>query len=369
VAASMGPILHTEPPCGIWLDWISGSLPCLPAQMRFGAAKTRWAAWIAARDNKGVVAPGDEALSVAGVFLDDIELPAEVRRKLRWLGLKQLKDIAALPEGALTELLGEDGLRLEILSRGGDPEAPTNGACDAEIIVTIELDGCDEGGVSCWPMLQDAIGRIFDQLKARSETFKTLKLTLETAQRAQKTVYVRWSALPSDKKRLLSAVFERLQRETYAFLPERISIQPLDIVQQRSQQMSWQQAPKQSFRHITELERRGLIHGVMKAVVDDLNAATPDEVAHLEGLSNSDIRRPLCLPKQACVVAVSQQHALELRTKSGSHPINSIHARWEVKMRWWSPNPLWRQYYIALAGQLGPVRLFRDPHTRQWFRH
>src|SRR5712691_4128628 len=88
-------------------------------------AATRVAALVAARGREGltVVAPGQEAATLAPLELELLDLDEERREVFHRWGLHTLGDLAALPARGLAERLGPEGPRLRRLARGED-EAP-----------------------------------------------------------------------------------------------------------------------------------------------------------------------------------------------------------------------------------------------------
>lgn len=369
LASTMGPLLNEEAPFCIWMEWAAPILPFLPAGLQFGAARTRWAAWIAARDQKGIVGHGREAEVVAEVELHEIELMPETRRRLGWLGVRRLGELSALPEGALFELLGEEGRRLEALAWGFDPEHVPSDPQATEMVAELEFEGGEEGGPFFWESLKEGVAQIMGPLKERGEACRSLELSLEAAGKGRRVFSLKWNTPPDGEQQVWKAVLGRLQREPWTFAPERVTLRLLSVFQTHSHQLSWLQQSKGGLSHLASLQQRGFVDGIMKVVWDDPQASVPDEVAHLEGVLDPTWRHPLCVPKELPVVETPKGDAGAIQTVSGWSTIAEIGSRWEVEMRWWETPPLWRHYCIAQTERLGPIRLFREPTTGRWFRH
>ena len=109
---------------------------------RVGVADTRFAAWAAAlsasreqQPHRGasaprvpvrVVAPGEATAFLAPLPVERLPVSDELRRQVRWLGLRTVGELAALPRAALAARFGPEGVMLWDLARGegGDPLAP-----------------------------------------------------------------------------------------------------------------------------------------------------------------------------------------------------------------------------------------------------
>jgi nucleotidyltransferase/DNA polymerase involved in DNA repair len=109
---------------------------------RVGVADARFAAWAAAgRDPRArsprrgapataapvqIVPPGEAAVALASLSVERMPLSDEMRRRLRWLGLRTAGDLAALPRAVLAAQFGPEGATAWDLARGegGRPLLP-----------------------------------------------------------------------------------------------------------------------------------------------------------------------------------------------------------------------------------------------------
>jgi protein ImuB len=91
---------------------------------RVGIAGSRLAALAAARLGPGaaVVDPDGDAAYLAAAPLSLLELSKELSARLSRWGLRTLGELAALPTAGLFERLGGEGVRLQRLVRGDDPQ-------------------------------------------------------------------------------------------------------------------------------------------------------------------------------------------------------------------------------------------------------
>lgn len=86
---------------------------------RIGVADGSLAAWVAARRSTAItcVAPGDDALALADVRVDELGLPPPVLERFDLLGIRTVGQLAVLPPGSLAQRWPE-GARLERFCRG-----------------------------------------------------------------------------------------------------------------------------------------------------------------------------------------------------------------------------------------------------------
>jgi hypothetical protein len=369
LAHRFGPEIAREAPFCVWVEWAEAELPLLPEGIRLGCARTQWASWIAARDGQGIVLEGQEAGAVAHVELGEIELRAETARRLHSLGLRNLGDLARLPEGRLIELFSEEGAYLERLAQGLDPQCAVPDPSAEGIVEEIELDRADEGGALFWEQIRAALERMIQQLEARGQGCRILEVELESDRQQRRIWVVRWNTPPDGCEQVWKSVVARLQREPWTFAPDRIQLRAIAFFQLRSQQLTWSQNEKRSHRHLASLMERGFLEGVMRLVWDDPEAAVPDERAHLEGFIDAQMSKSICQPRPVEVQGEGNEWLHRIKTASGWSSIVQLASHWEVAQRWWSKNPLWRHYWIACSDRLGPIRIFREPASGRWFRH
>jgi DNA polymerase-4/protein ImuB len=101
---------------------------------RAGITDGRFAAWAAAMSVVGattgprfhVVAPGEAGAFVGSLPVVRLPLSDETLRRLNWLGLRSIGELAELPQGALAAQFGPEGVLMSDLARGagGGPLIP-----------------------------------------------------------------------------------------------------------------------------------------------------------------------------------------------------------------------------------------------------
>jgi protein ImuB len=130
-----------------------------------GVASNPEAAQLAARGFSGVtvLAPEEEAQRLGGLPVSALNLPVEMRETLDRWGVRTCAALAALPVAQLSERLGQEGVRMQELARGGNVGAliPAQGTAGFEEV--LELDTA----VSELEPLAFLLGRLLDQLCAR----------------------------------------------------------------------------------------------------------------------------------------------------------------------------------------------------------
>jgi protein ImuB len=141
------------------------------------------AALHAARGRKGltVIRGGEEAEALGDLPVAVLEPPEEISEILFHWGISDLRSLAALPEIALTERLGQEGLRLQRLARGATQRELVPAEPPVTFCESIEL----EEPVELLEPLAFVLNRLLDEAmrRLRERSLATdhveLELTLE----------------------------------------------------------------------------------------------------------------------------------------------------------------------------------------------
>ncbi len=125
------------------------------------------AATLAARGFAGVtiIPPGRQAERLGALPVDVLQVAPEILETLDRWGVHNLRALAALPEVAMVERLGQEGLRLEKLARGAVERPLVPAEPPLEFEETMEL----EYPVALLEPLAFVLGRLLEQLCARLE--------------------------------------------------------------------------------------------------------------------------------------------------------------------------------------------------------
>jgi protein ImuB len=137
------------------------------------------AALYAARGFAGItlIAPGEEAERLGCLPVEALAPPPEVLETLHRWGVRTFRALAALPTGQLSERLGQQGVRLQTLARGGAlrPLVPAPTALHFEEVMELEY------AVTELEPLSFILGRLLNQLGARlaARSLATNELSLQ----------------------------------------------------------------------------------------------------------------------------------------------------------------------------------------------
>jgi len=149
-------------------------------EARVGAAANPDAALHAARGFPGitVIPPGKEAARLGELPVDVLAPSPEILETLDRWGVRTFRGLAALPPLAVSERLGQEGLRLQSLARGETQRPLTPVAESFDFSETLEL----EEPVGLLEPLAFLLGRLLEQVCARLDSralaTNELRLTL-----------------------------------------------------------------------------------------------------------------------------------------------------------------------------------------------
>ncbi|HUR36531.1 MAG TPA: DNA polymerase Y family protein [Terriglobales bacterium] len=149
-------------------------------EARVGVAANPDAAMHAARGFPGItiIPPGKEAARLGELSVDVLDPPAEILDTLDRWGVRNFRGLAALPPLAVSERLGQEGLRLQRLARG-ETSRPLVATAEAfDFSEHMEL----EEAVELLEPLAFLLSRLLEQLcarlQARALATNELRLTL-----------------------------------------------------------------------------------------------------------------------------------------------------------------------------------------------
>lgn len=165
------------------------------------------AAMHAARGFSGVtvIASGTEAKRLGALPVDLLELPDEMLETFERWGIRDFRSLAALPTIALSQRLGQEGLRLQRLAQGRCERTLVPAEPAIEFAEAIELEDAVELLEPLGFVLNRLLERICARLAARALAANELRLTLELTgyedqtseeQAASKSIYRRSFQFP-----------------------------------------------------------------------------------------------------------------------------------------------------------------------------
>jgi protein ImuB len=148
---------------------------------RLGLAGTRGAAWALARHGRAPLAraaPGAERAALEGLPLAALRLPAQTCAALARLGLRQVRDLAALPRAPLVRRFGaEVALRLD-QALGGMPEPVSPAPPPAPLAIRLTLPEPIGRVEDVMAGLERLLERLCTRLAERGQGARRLKLEL-----------------------------------------------------------------------------------------------------------------------------------------------------------------------------------------------
>ena len=141
------------------------------------------AAMHAARGFSGVtvIAPGTEAQRLSTLPIALLQPLPEMMETLERWGIRDFRALAALPEVALSQRLGKEGLRLQKLARGSAERTIVPAEPAIKFEETIELEDAIELLEPLAFVLNRLLEQICSRLLARALAANELRLTLEIA--------------------------------------------------------------------------------------------------------------------------------------------------------------------------------------------
>jgi protein ImuB len=148
---------------------------------RIAIAANSGAALAAAR-GKGritVIPPGREAEVLGPLPLTVLDPPAEILETLDRWGIRDFRALAALPTAALSERLGQAGVRLQALARGHCERPLIGSEPPPEFVEEMELEYPVEDLEALGLVLNDLLGNLLSQLNACSAAIHQIDLYLE----------------------------------------------------------------------------------------------------------------------------------------------------------------------------------------------
>jgi len=110
-----------------------------------------------------IIPPGKQAERLGSLPVDVLQVAPEILQTLDRWGVRNLRALAALPEVAIVERLGQEGLRLQKLARGAVERPLVPAEPPLEFEETMEL----EHAVELLEPLAFVLGRLLEQLCAR----------------------------------------------------------------------------------------------------------------------------------------------------------------------------------------------------------
>ncbi len=373
-------------------------------EANIGIAANPEAAICAARGFTGVtlIPPGREAVCLGALPLSSLGISSELLETLDRWGIHSCAELAALPEIAVIERLGQEGQRWHRLSRGTDSRPIIPKEFPAQFEECMELDF----PVDLLEPLLFVLNRLLDQLCLRlrmhvlatSEVKVSLTLQPDDLRNKQPLLHIRTLRLPmpvSQSKVLLKLLQLDLQahppnapvisvnlsaiparsrtRQLGLFLPLSPEPEALEITLARLQNTVGEGrvgSPALLDSHKTHAFQQNRFV-LSEASIKSLSS---------QRLTKAALR--IYRPPLAAEVQLQEKHPVSISCGKVRKPILAFAGPTKTTGEWWSETPWAREEWDVLVPALHPkvrsdapakeaeqalYRIYKDLHSKQWF--
>ena len=377
-------------------------------EANIGIAANPDAACCAARGNAGttIIAAGEEARRLGGLPVETLMLEPEVLDTLESWGIRDFKSLAALPQVALSQRLGQHGLHLQRLARGEvrreliPAEPPERFQGSVELEEAIDL--LEPLGFVLNSLLEELMAR----LKARSLATDEVRVDLELEVHADRQL--KDDALPEaseplhqsrlklpvptqDGKVLLKLLqldlaerppWAPVRKMTVEVTPARIRTTQTNLFQPTGPEPAKLEITLARLRAVvgeTDEEGRGLVG--FPVVLD---SHRPDSFAVLPTYApkqNSQHKRkradafllPMRMfrPPVRAYVEVHGNAPVRIVFNDTKGKVTHASGPWRSGGEWWSARDAWQReewdVEVAVSGGKSVYRIFRELQSGEWF--
>jgi protein ImuB len=181
-----------------------------------GAGPNRFCAFAAAQGEGMLIEAGGEAMALAPMPLDVLELDPDVVERLHLLGVTTLGALAALPHGPFVRRFGPPAARWHDAARGIDrsPFTPRGHAISIEAAMLGEGSAQSEAAVIF--ALRVLIGRICSDLERCGKRASALHVDIELEDADTARIEVQLAAATSQERAMLDVVRAKLEGASFA---------------------------------------------------------------------------------------------------------------------------------------------------------
>lgn len=341
------------------LEAIQRNYPGLEIQVGIANGKfaAEQAAWSAPRNGICVVPDGAEAAFLAPLPLTTLPyLRAEIRKRLRLLGIQSLGEFAELSQSAVAVQFGPEATTLHTLACGRDRRLFQPDTPPLRILRSKTLKEPISDFQILLNLLHEFSQRLAGSLKLRGYHTEALRLTVQTEQQPIQVV-----DLPLAKSQAINpptADGGLLSRIAQALLGQLTISAPVTAFSLCAYPLhSWSlEAYQQGLVGVGVSERENRLEQTLEQL---MNRFGKDAVRIA-----SVIGQPLPRPTKVMVNALNLP---ELLTLAGEQePIFGIDEHWRVERHWWRI-PIRRDYYRIILADGSLRNLFQDLTNGEWF--
>ncbi|MDI3341762.1 MAG: DNA polymerase Y family protein [Sphaerobacter sp.] len=226
---------------------------------RVGLAPGKFAARVAAGQAAPggwrIVPPGEVAAFLADLSVEWLPLPAEMLRRLERLGLRTMRDLAALPAHAVQARFGPAGRRAWELAQGLDDEPVRPRARGETVVVELALPAPATSRDALLLALRQLVTRAFARpaLRGRGVRQARLRAQLEGGRSWEHVATLRE---PAGRERLIAALGHRLQAVELPAPLETLSLELTGLTAEAAHQTSLLGARPRRTRQLVEAIRQ-----------------------------------------------------------------------------------------------------------------
>ncbi len=354
-------------------------------------------AMFAARGFSGItfIPFGQEAQRLATLPVNVLDAEEEIRNTLQGWGIHNLGSLAALPSIALSERLGQEGLRLQSLARAGTMRTLVPVGPSSNFIESVEFENPVETLESLTFILNRLLLQICSRLESHSLATNELHLQLELEARqrqtgATKENYERIWKLPFpsiDAKVLLRLVCLDLDAVSFSAPIRKLTVEAHPVKPRSAQGGLFAPASPQPEQMEITLSR---IRGVVGAV-DETDTACVGSPQTLDSYK-PDSFTVLPFPIESSKSVVDRANtiiafrifrpALETTVEFSDQPrsvalgkrrcrVVTASGPWRGSGQWWDEKSTWsrEEWDVVLNTPDGSgfYRIYRDDLIQKWF--
>ncbi|MGH2600097.1 MAG: DNA polymerase Y family protein, partial [Dehalococcoidia bacterium] len=192
---------------GVMIEAVRAALQLRP---RVGVADSRFAAWAATLStppgNAQILEPGKATAFLATLSVERLPIADETLRRLRWLGLRSIGDLTALPRGAVAAQFGPEGALAWDLARGagGDQLIPRRWRVEVSDQIMFPQPATGEQAIVA--AARHLLARLLARPECAGRAIRglTISLGLDNGHRWERTLTFREPV--ADRERLLRAL-------------------------------------------------------------------------------------------------------------------------------------------------------------------
>jgi nucleotidyltransferase/DNA polymerase involved in DNA repair len=197
------------------IEGVRGAIQLRP---RVGVAESRFAAWAATLEIRAgmtqILEPGRAPDFLAALSVERLPISDEMLRRLRWLGLRSMADLAALPRGAVAAQFGSEGALAWDFAHGADdrPLVPRRQRVEVRDQITFSQPAA--GLQAIVAAARHLLARLFARPECVGRAVRGLALSLALSNGHHWERMLTFREPVADKERLLRALAAKLDGVT-----------------------------------------------------------------------------------------------------------------------------------------------------------